>query len=40
MLRSIYLTNKYGKTLEDLKTDVANMGTSAGTAENNYIKKE
>ena len=40
MLRSIYLTNKYGKTLEDLKTDVANMGTSAGTAEDNYIKKE
>jgi len=40
MLRAIYLTDKYGKTLEDLKADVSNMGTSAEVAETNYIKRE
>ena len=40
MLRSIFLTHKYGKTLEDLKSDVSSMGTSAQTAESNYIKQE
>lgn len=38
MLRKLYLTNKYGDTLDELKTDVAQMGTSVDVAKNNYIK--
>lgn len=40
MLRSIYLTSKYGETLKDLKEDVSAMATSVPTAENNYIKQD
>lgn len=38
MLRKLYLTNKYGDQAKELKNDVANMGTSISTAQNNYIK--
>jgi hypothetical protein len=38
MLRKLYLTNKYGTTLDELKSDVAEMGTSVDVAKNNYIK--
>jgi hypothetical protein len=38
MLRKLYLTNKYGDTLDELKSDVAQMGTSVEVAKNNYIK--
>jgi len=38
MLRAIMLTSKYGSTLEDLKKDVADMGTSVDVATSNYIK--
>jgi len=40
MLRSIYLTEKYGDTMKEMKNDVNQMGTSAETAQNNYIKKD
>ena len=40
MLRAVYLTDKYGDTLKDLKADTAAMGTSVETAQNNYIKEE
>jgi len=40
MLRAVYLTDKYGDTLKDLKADTAAMGTSLETAQNNYIKEE
>ena len=40
MLRSIFLTHKYGDTIKELKNDVAQMGTSSDTAQNNYIKQE
>lgn len=38
MLRKLYLTDKYGDTLDELKSDVAQMGTSVDVAKNNYIK--
>ena len=38
MLRNMYLTNKYGDLMKELKTDVSDMGTSVGVAMNNYIK--
>ena len=40
MLRKIYLTHKYGDTLEELQEDVEAMGTSTGTATNHYIKED
>lgn len=40
MLRKLYLTNKYGDTLDELKSDVAQMGTSVEVAKNNYIKSD
>jgi len=40
LLRNIYLTDKYSRNLADLKDDASAMGTSANTAENNYIKLE
>jgi hypothetical protein len=39
MLRNMYLTNKYGDMVEELKEDTSDMGTSIGTAPNNYIKE-
>jgi len=38
MLRNIYLTSKYSKTMNDMKEDVSKMGTSTNTAQHNYIK--
>lgn len=39
MLRSIFLTDKYGDTVKKLREDTAQMGTSSETAQNNYIKQ-
>jgi hypothetical protein len=38
MLRNIFLTSKYGDEMQQLKDDTTAMGTSLGTAQNNYIK--
>jgi len=38
MLRNIYLTSKYSKTMSEMKDDVEKMGTSTNTAQHNYIK--
>lgn len=38
MLRKLYLTSKYGNTMDDLKKDATAMGTSVGTIQSNYIK--
>jgi len=40
MLRAIYLTEKYGDVVKEMKEDVGHMGTSTETAQNNYIKAE
>ena len=40
MLRSIYLTEKYGDVVKEMKEDVGAMGTSTETAQNNYIKSD
>jgi hypothetical protein len=40
LLRSIFLTDKYGAVQEELKKDADAMGTSTQTAENIYIKKD
>mgnify|MGYP003637993399 CR=1 FL=1 len=40
MLRKQYLTSKYGNVIEELQSDTIDMGTSVGTAMNNYIKKD
>ena len=40
MLRKLYLTDKYADTMEQMKQDTKDMGTSTGTAQTNYIKKE
>jgi len=39
LLRNIYLSNKYSKVINELTEDTKDMGTSVGTAMNNYIKK-
>jgi hypothetical protein len=39
MLRSIYLSSKYGDAMNEMKEDVQNMGTSTQIAQSNYIKK-
>jgi len=38
MLRQIFLTDKYGDSNKEKLKDVALMGTSTNTADNNYIK--
>ena len=40
MLRSIFLTSKYGDLVNELKQDTKIMGTSSGVALNNYIKTD
>ena len=40
MLRNIFLSNKYSKVINDLKTDTTAMGTSVSTALDNYIKSD
>ena len=36
----MYLTHKYGDSVDGLKQDVKDMGTSVSTAQNNYIKEQ
>lgn len=38
VLRGIYLTNKYGVAVKDLKKDMVDMGSSVATAVGTYIK--
>jgi hypothetical protein len=38
MLRKIYLTDKYSDTIESMKQDAADMGTSTSVMTTNYIK--
>jgi integrase len=38
MLRNIFLTDKYSDKVEELKKDAAEMGTSAATIQNQYVK--
>lgn len=40
MLRKLYLTDKYASVMKEMKEDTQAMGTSTGTAQTNYIKKE
>jgi len=40
MLRKLYLTDKYADVMKQMKEDTQAMGTSTGTAQTNYIKKE
>tara|TARA_R110000868_G_scaffold106164_8_gene291283 strand:+ start:8630 stop:9562 length:933 start_codon:yes stop_codon:yes gene_type:complete len=40
MLRKLFLTDKYADVMKEMKDDVAAMGTSTGTAQTNYIKKD
>lgn len=40
MLRKLYLTDKYAAVMKEMKEDTAAMGTSTGTAQTNYIKKD
>ena len=39
MLRSIFLSSKYGEIMQEMKDDTKKMGTSTAVAESNYIKK-
>jgi len=38
LLRSIFLTSKYGNVLENMKEDAKDMGTSTGVIQSNYVK--
>jgi hypothetical protein len=38
MLRSIYLTSKYGNMVEEMKEDSEKMGTSTSVIQSNYVK--
>ena len=38
MLRSIYLSSKYGDVMEEMKDDATSMGTSTNVIQHNYIK--
>jgi len=40
MLRNIFLTDKYGIVMEELKKDTRAMATSVDVAMNNYIKED
>lgn len=40
LLRKLYLSDKYSKVMEDLKSDTEQMGTSVNVAKNNYIKQD
>lgn len=40
MIRSIYLTSKFGEQQKDLQETATNMATSVGTIQNNYIKQD
>jgi len=36
----MYLTNKYGAMMQEMKQDVKTMSTSVDVAMNNYIKQD
>jgi hypothetical protein len=38
MMRNMYLTDKYADLNKEKEKDMQAMGTSSGTADNNYIK--
>jgi serine/threonine-protein kinase RsbW len=38
MLRSIYLSSKYGEVMEEMKDDATSMGTSTNVIQTNYVK--
>jgi hypothetical protein len=38
MLRSIYLSSKYGEIMEEMKDDATSMGTSTNVIQTNYVK--
>ena len=38
MMRSIYLSSKYGDVLENMKEDAKDMGTSTSIIQSNYLK--
>ena len=38
MLRKIYLTDRFGEAMNDMKEIASDMGTSTGTIQNHYIK--
>lgn len=40
MLRNIFMTNKYGGNMEEMRNDIKNMATSIHVAVNHYIKKD
>jgi hypothetical protein len=40
MLRAIMLTSKYGDTMQEMKKDLSDMGTSVDVATSNYIKSD
>lgn len=40
MLRNIFMTNKYGGNIEEMRNDIKNMATSIHVAVNHYIKKD
>jgi len=39
MLRNIYLSNKYGDMVDELKSDTKEMGTSLEVALSTYIEE-
>lgn len=40
MLRKLYLSDKYSEMMKEMEQDVKDMGSSTGTAQMNYIKKD
>ena len=38
MLRSIYLSSKYGEVMQEMKKDAENMATSSAVIQSNYVK--
>jgi hypothetical protein len=40
MLRNIYLTDKYGDQLKELKQDAHDLGTSTNVIQSHYVKSE
>jgi hypothetical protein len=40
VLRNVFLSEKFGDTMKELKKDTHDMGTSIGVANSTYIKKD
>jgi uncharacterized protein YukE len=40
MLRNIFLTDKFGTELKELKDTAEEMGTSSNTIQNQYVKMD